>query len=103
MYHIGELKVVCEKGLMTKYDQSKRSESRANGGKSDRLGWLVVAFPARAGKWHVASYGHNKEFVKPISVLHWNLTAILGVPLFEEHVVFRPPASWIDGARRNAF
>jgi hypothetical protein len=33
-----------------------------------------------------------------------NLTAILGVPLFdEEYVFFRPPASWIDGARRNAF
>jgi len=36
-------------------------------------------------------------------MLEWSLTAILGVPLFGEHVFFRPPASWIDGARRNAF
>ena len=34
-------------------------------------------------------------------MLEWSLTAILGVPLFGEHVCFRPPASWIDGARRK--
>ena len=47
--------------------------------------------------------GRNKVAVKLVSVVRLDLTATLGVPLFEEHVFFRPPASWIDGARRNAF
>jgi hypothetical protein len=47
--------------------------------------------------------GHNKSSFSHRSVLEWSFTGILGVPLFEEHFFFRPLASWIDGARRNAF
>jgi hypothetical protein len=52
----------------------------------------------------VTNSGHNNIAEDLVSVVQLSLTAILGVPLFdEEHVFFRPPVSWIDGARRNAF
>jgi hypothetical protein len=51
----------------------------------------------------VTSSGHNKLAVKLVSMVRSYLTATLGVLLFGELVFFRPPVSWIDGARRNAF